>query len=90
MEIAFDGSPFRREIKKSLDWAFAATSTPISDDNYSRAGLVLVSFKNKYGIREWTSLIAFLTGRETPASQNTTFRTSQGFAPPTLCKVTTP
>lgn len=52
MEIAFDGNPTRREIKEGLDRAFAATSTPTTDDNYSRAGSVLVTFKNTNGIKE--------------------------------------
>lgn len=52
MLISFNGSPSMGEIEESMNDAMNATDTPITADNYSRAGSVLVTFKNEYGIDE--------------------------------------
>jgi ABC-type phosphate transport system substrate-binding protein len=52
MLISFNGSPTMGEITEALNDAFAATDTPITDENYSRAGSVLVKFRQEYGVDE--------------------------------------
>lgn len=52
MLISFNGSPTMGEITEALNDAFAATDTPVTDENYSRAGSVLVKFRQEYGIDE--------------------------------------
>lgn len=52
ISIAFQGSPAVSEVQRLLDNAFAATNTPPTDENYSRAGSVLVTFRKEYGIEE--------------------------------------
>lgn len=49
MEVAFEGSHRKAEIKEALDKAFDAVG---GDRDYSRAGSVLVAFRKKYGISE--------------------------------------
>lgn len=52
MLISFNGSPSMEEIKEALNDAFAATDTAATDENYSRAGSVLVKYRQEYGIDE--------------------------------------
>lgn len=49
---SFNGSPSREEIREALNDALNATNTSITEENYSRAGSVLVSFRREYGIDE--------------------------------------
>jgi hypothetical protein len=52
MSITFDGSPSRADIQSVLDPVMQAYSTPVTEDNYSRAGSVLVKLKQDVGIPE--------------------------------------
>lgn len=52
MLISFNGSPTVGEITEALNDAFTATDTPVTDENYSRAGSVLVKFRQEYGVDE--------------------------------------
>ena len=52
MLISFNGNPTMSEITEALNDAFAATDTPVTDENYSRAGSVLTKFRQEYGIDE--------------------------------------
>jgi hypothetical protein len=52
MVVSFNGSPSKTEIQEALDNALKATDTAITEENYSRAGSVLVSFRKEYGINE--------------------------------------
>jgi hypothetical protein len=54
--VAFIGNPSRRSIKTAMDIAFAATGTPTTDENYSRAGSALVTFRKKSGGTEMETL----------------------------------
>ena len=52
MTIAFNGSPSSEEIQEGLDNAFAAVDFEVTDENYSRAGSVLVALRKEFGINE--------------------------------------
>lgn len=52
MVLAFQGSPTETEIREALENAMNATDLPLTDENYSRAGSVVVSFRKEYGIKE--------------------------------------
>lgn len=52
MLTTFNGSPSRDEIQEALDDAFNATGTPITTENYSRAGSVLTAFRSENGTDE--------------------------------------
>lgn len=66
MLIAFNGSPSKVEIQEAMDNALNATETPISEENYSRAGSVLVEFRNEYGINEMDILECVPTATTDP------------------------
>jgi exopolysaccharide biosynthesis predicted pyruvyltransferase EpsI len=52
MSISFAGSPSRNEIQRKVDAAFAATDTPITEENFTRAGSVLIAFRKEHGLNE--------------------------------------
>ena len=52
MEVAFIGNPRQAEIRAILDRALALYNTPISEENYSRAGSALVALRQKLGPSE--------------------------------------
>ena len=52
MAIAFEGGHSRQEIKTRLDQAMELYGLPPTDDNYSRAGSVLVSLRRDLGPEE--------------------------------------
>lgn len=52
MSITFDGTPSRQTIQAALDPVMQAYGTPTTEDNYSRAGSVLVKLKQDVGIPE--------------------------------------
>ena len=52
MEVAFVGNPRQAEIQARLDRALNLYTTPISEENYSRAGSVLVSLRREIGPSE--------------------------------------
>lgn len=52
MEIAFLGGYSRSEIKLRIDEAMTLYGMPITEENYSRAGSVLVTLRQEYGPTE--------------------------------------
>ena len=52
MEIAFDGNPAISEIQPVLDHALRLYGMPITEENYSRAGSVLVALRKEFGPSE--------------------------------------
>jgi hypothetical protein len=52
MADTFDGSPSAAQVQTAMDAALTATETPVTEENYSRAGSVLVAFRKKYGTSE--------------------------------------
>jgi hypothetical protein len=66
MLISFNGNPSKTEIKQAMDDALNATDTAISDENYSRAGSVLVTFRKEYGIDEMDVLECVPTATRDP------------------------
>lgn len=66
MLIAFNGSPTMVEIQEAMDNALNATGTPVSEENYSRAGSVLVEFRKEYGINEMEILECIPTATTDP------------------------
>ena len=52
MEIAFVGTPRQSVIKAQLDRALALDDTPITEENYSRAGSMLVTLRREIGPNE--------------------------------------
>lgn len=52
MEISFDGSPRQSVIREAMNKAFTAVGMSASEENQSRAGSTLVSFRKEYGISE--------------------------------------
>jgi hypothetical protein len=51
-EIAFDGNPSQREIKRQLDRAMTLYELEITEENYSRAASVLVVMRKNNGVSE--------------------------------------
>ena len=47
MEVAFDGHPSRARIKTRLDLALTQSGHPLTEENYSRAGSVLVALRKR-------------------------------------------
>lgn len=66
MLISFNGNPSKTEIKQAMDNALNATDTVISNENYSRAGSVLVTFRKEYGIDEMEVLECVPTATRDP------------------------
>lgn len=64
MVVAFNGSPSAEAIREGMDNALTATKMPITEENYSRAGSVLVAFRKKYGINEM-DILACIPGTVT-------------------------
>ena len=52
MEVAFVGNPRQADIRAILDRALALYNTPISEENYSRAGSALVALRQEFGPSE--------------------------------------
>ena len=52
MEVAFIGNPRQAEIQARLDRALNLYNTPISEENYSRAGSALVTLRREIGPSE--------------------------------------
>lgn len=50
MSDAFAGNPSAERIEPLLTEALAATTAPDTEDSRERAGSVLVSFQNEYGV----------------------------------------
>jgi ABC-type phosphate transport system substrate-binding protein len=73
MLIAFNGSPSMSEVTEALDDAFAATDTPATDENYSRAGSVLVKFRQEYGIDEMDILVCIPGSANDPRVKDNAF-----------------
>ena len=56
-EIAFEGNPSATEIERQLDRALTLYGrVPLTNENYSRAGIVLVVFRREYGVPEMAIL----------------------------------
>ena len=66
MSVAFEGTPSRDDIQRRLDAAFAATNTEATADNYSRAGSVLVTFRQDHGLEEMDILDCIPTRAQDP------------------------
>lgn len=66
MLISFNGNPSKTEIKQAMDDALNATDTVISNESYSRAGSVLVTFRKEYGIDEMEVLECVPTATRDP------------------------
>lgn len=66
MEIAFNGHPRTADIRTAMDAAFAATNTARTTENYSRAGSVLVTFREEYGFDEMDILACIPTEARSP------------------------
>lgn len=73
MLIMFNGSPSKTEIQQAMDDALNATNTPVTDDSYSRAGSVLVTFREKHGIDEMDILECIPTATTDPRIPEATF-----------------
>jgi hypothetical protein len=73
MLISFNGSPSKQQLKEALDNAFAATDTAATNDNYSRAGSVLVAYREKHGIDEMKILDCVPTRAHDPRVKDNTF-----------------
>lgn len=73
MLISFNGDPSKREIQEALDDAFAATETAPTADNYSRAGSVLVTFRQEHGIDEMDILECIPTSANDPRVEDNSF-----------------
>lgn len=73
MLISFNGGPSKSEIREALDDALNATDTPITPENYSRSGSVLVSFRKDHGIDEMDILECIPTAVEDPRLPEVTF-----------------
>ncbi|MCO4276720.1 hypothetical protein NG701_20260 [Pseudarthrobacter sp. HLT3-5] len=73
MLISFNGSPSMSEIKVAMSNAFAATDTAATDENYSRAGSVLVGFRQEYGIDEMDILECIPGSANDPRVKDNTF-----------------
>lgn len=73
MLVTFNGSPSKSEIQEALDDALNATETPITSENYSKAGSVLVTFRQKYGINEMKILDCIPTAVTDPRAPEPTF-----------------
>ena len=56
MEVAFKGNPSQSEIKALLDPAMTAAGLPITEDNYQRAGSVVIALGQKNNIAEMSIL----------------------------------
>ena len=52
IEVAFEGGYGRAQIKSKLDAAMALYGLPINEENYGRAGSVLVTMRKENGIEE--------------------------------------
>ena len=52
MELAFVGNPHKSEIKSQLEMAMELYNLPITEENYSRAGSVLVTMRKELGVKE--------------------------------------
>ena len=52
MEVAFIGTPRQSVIKARLDEAMRLYGTPITEENYSRAGSALVTLRQEFGPSE--------------------------------------
>jgi hypothetical protein len=52
MVVAFEGGYSRAEIKERMDKAMTLYGLSLSEDEYNRAGSVLVALRNKSGISE--------------------------------------
>ncbi len=52
MELAFIGDYQRKEIKVSMDRVMKLLSVQINDENYSRAGSVLIVLRKSHGVSE--------------------------------------
>lgn len=73
MEAAFNGHPRQSEIQQALDAAFAATDTDATEENYSRAGSVLVALRQEHGIDEMEILECIPTRANDPRVPENTF-----------------
>lgn len=73
MSVAFDGMPDEATIQSALDRAFAATDLEATEDNYSRAGSVLVTFRKEYGITEMDILDCIPSRQRDPRITEHTF-----------------
>ena len=52
MELAFEGGYTQQQIKPRLDKALQLYGLPITEENYKRAGSVLVALREHYGTKE--------------------------------------
>lgn len=52
MTIAFDGNYSEKDIKDKITEAMVLYNMPITEENYSRAGSVLVALRQQEGIEE--------------------------------------
>lgn len=60
-------------MTEALDDAYAATDTPATDENYSRAGSVLVKFRQEYGIDEMDILVCIPGSTNDPRVKDNVF-----------------
>lgn len=73
MVITFQGSPTKADLTDALDNAMNATQTAITDENYSRAGSVLVTFRKKNGFSEMKILECMPKRADDPRLPSLTF-----------------
>ena len=52
MVVAFEGKHLASEIRPLLDKAMRTYNTPITEENYSRAGSALVGLRKEFGVAE--------------------------------------
>ena len=77
MEIAFDGNPNVSRIQPVLDSALMLYGLPITEENYSRAGSVLVALRKEIGPSEMEILNHMI--RSHVPGVNVTFPDMAGF-----------
>lgn len=65
MESAFVDNPSQSKIKPLLEKAMDLYNLPINEDNYSRAGSVLVAMRKKLGVKEM-DILSYMIRSHTP------------------------
>lgn len=67
MTIAFDGGYSEKEIKDKITEAMVLYNMPITEEDYSRAGSVLVALRQQEGIEEMLILDYMINKLYTPS-----------------------
>ena len=73
MEMAFDGNPTVSEIQPVLDRALRLYRMPITEENYSRAGSVLVALRKEFGPSEM-DILGCVISSHVPGADMSSFK----------------